>query len=85
MAAYRRVNDSRHLQADCKNRDQIRNPMLGNRVWPIFLPFLHNNRSAKCTVGKIYRLRSDSIRQFCRWVSRDWLNLKVDLDFSSTI
>ena len=27
MAAYRRVYDSRHLQ------DQLRNPMLGNRVW----------------------------------------------------
>jgi len=31
MTAYRRVYDSRHLQAD-----QLRNPMLGNRVW---LPF----------------------------------------------
>ena len=30
MAAYRRVYDSRHLQA--KNRDQLRNPTLGNRV-----------------------------------------------------
>jgi len=36
MAAYRRVYDSRHLQADCKNRDQLRNPMLGNRVWAAF-------------------------------------------------
>jgi len=28
MAAYRRVYDSRHLQADAKNRDQLRNPAL---------------------------------------------------------
>jgi len=39
MAAYRRVYDSRHLQADCpKNRDQLRNPTLCNRVWATFLP-----------------------------------------------
>ena len=37
MAAYRRVYDSRHLQA--KNRDQLRNPTIGNRVWAIPLPF----------------------------------------------
>ena len=37
MAAYCRVYDSRHLQADCKNRDQLRNPTLGNRVWATFL------------------------------------------------
>jgi len=36
MAAYRRVYDSRHLQADCKNRDQLRNRTLGNRVWATF-------------------------------------------------
>ena len=37
MAAYRRVYDSSHLQADCQeNRDQLRNPTLGNRVWAIF-------------------------------------------------
>jgi len=40
MAAYRRVYDSRHLQADCQeNRDQLRNPTLGNRVW-VTLPLL---------------------------------------------
>jgi len=30
MAVYRRVFDSRHLQATAKNRDQLRNPTLGN-------------------------------------------------------
>ena len=32
MAAYRRVYDSHHLQADCQNRDQLRNATLGNRA-----------------------------------------------------
>ena len=32
MAAYRRVYDSHHLQAD-----QLRNPTLGSRVWATFL------------------------------------------------
>jgi len=34
MAAYRRVYDSRHLQADCQEHwNQLRNPTLGSRVW----------------------------------------------------
>jgi len=37
MAAYRRVYDSRHLQADCQ--DQLPNPMLGKRVWATFTFF----------------------------------------------
>ena len=36
MAAYRRVYDSCHLRAECQERDQLRNPMLGNRVWASF-------------------------------------------------
>ena len=36
MAAYRQVYDSRHLQADCQEWDQLRNPTLGNRVWATF-------------------------------------------------
>ena len=36
MAAYRRVYDSRHLQLTAKNRDRLRNPTLGNRVWASF-------------------------------------------------
>ena len=38
---YRRVYDSRHLQADCQNRDQLRNLTLGNRVWALPLPFFN--------------------------------------------
>jgi len=34
--AYRRVYDSRHLQAHCQEPDQLRNPTLGNRVWATF-------------------------------------------------
>ena len=36
MATYRQVCDSRHLQADCQERDQLRNPTLGTRVWATF-------------------------------------------------
>jgi len=37
MAAYYRVYDSRHLlPRTAKNRDQLRNPTLGNRVWATF-------------------------------------------------
>ena len=37
MAAYRRVYDSRHLQADCQEPGSAqRNPALGNRVWAAF-------------------------------------------------
>ena len=40
MAAYRRVYDSRHLQADCQVPDQLWNPTLGNRVWATFTFYL---------------------------------------------
>jgi len=36
MAAYHRVHDSRHQQADCQNRDHLRNHTLGNPVWATF-------------------------------------------------
>ena len=39
MAAYRRVYDSRHLHLTAKNRDQLRNPTLSNRVWATFTFF----------------------------------------------
>ena len=46
MAAYCRVYDSRHLQATAKNRDQLRNPTLGNRVWATFTFLMTLNNSA---------------------------------------
>ena len=37
MAAYRRVCDSRHLQADCREPGSAPEPYtLGNRVWATF-------------------------------------------------
>ena len=37
MAAYRRVYDSRHLQADCQEPGSAPEPYtLGNRVWAAF-------------------------------------------------
>ena len=38
MAAYRRVYDSHHLQADCQEPGSApeRNPTLRNRVWATF-------------------------------------------------
>jgi len=39
MAAYCQVYDSCHLQADCQERDLLRNPTLGNRVWATFTFF----------------------------------------------
>ena len=36
MAAYRRVYDSRYLRLTAKNRDQLRNSALGDRVWATF-------------------------------------------------
>jgi len=39
MVAYRRVYDSRHLQADCQEPGSLRNPTLGNRVWATFTFF----------------------------------------------
>jgi len=43
MAAYRRVYDSRHLRADCQERDQLWNPTLGNRVWATFTFYLYTS------------------------------------------
>jgi len=40
MAAYRRVYDSRHLQADCQEPGSAPEPYtLGNRVWATFTFF----------------------------------------------
>ena len=36
MAAYRRVYDSRHLQADCQEPGSAPEPTLGSRVWATF-------------------------------------------------
>jgi len=40
MTAYCRVYDSRYLQADCQEPNQLRNPTLGRRVWAVFTFFI---------------------------------------------
>jgi len=54
-AAYRRVYDSRHLQADCqKNRDQLRNPTLGNRVvYGLRFLLSHNTTTGRTDNGSM--------------------------------
>jgi len=45
MAAYRRVYDSRHLQADCQepgSAPSLQNPTVGNRAWATFTFFTVN-------------------------------------------
>ena len=54
MAAYRRVYDSRYLQADCaKNRDKLRSPTLGNRVWATFTFILGCRRVRDNILGRV--------------------------------
>jgi len=39
MAAYRRVYDSRHLQADCQEPESAPEPYARYRVWATFLQY----------------------------------------------
>ena len=40
MAAYRRVYDSRHLQADCQEPELVPEPYARySQVWATFIPF----------------------------------------------
>jgi len=47
MAAYRRAYDSRHLtyRLTAKNRDQLQNPRLANRLWATFTFFYTEHSS----------------------------------------
>jgi len=46
MAAYRRVYDSRHLQADCQEPGSAPEPYtLANRVWATFIFYSRSMRS----------------------------------------
>jgi len=56
MAAYRRVYDSRHLQADCQEPGLAPEPF-GNRVWATFTFFVkiciqRNNQSINLLKAK---------------------------------
>ena len=55
MAAYRRAYDSRHLtyRLTAKNRDQLQNPTLANRLWATFTFFIQSIRPGVCVVRKI--------------------------------
>ena len=64
MAAYRQVYDSRHLQTDCQNRNQLRNPTLGNRVWTIF--FIQKRLFTDLERPSKSFARIPSIVQLCR-------------------
>ena len=63
MVAYRWVYDSRHLQADCQERDRLRNPAVGSRVWATFtftlITYLQALRDAdagrRCSLPVVYR------------------------------
>jgi len=72
MAAYRRVYDSRHgvtCRLTAKNRDQLRNPTLGNRVRAI--PFLTKTscyNSANQRPHRIYYLYTE-----LAWIAKNAL------------
>jgi len=53
MAAYRRVYDSRHVQADCPEPGSGPEPTLGNRVWATFtfLVSLQYDTDRRCRRG----------------------------------
>ena len=51
MTAYRRVYDSRHLQADCQEPGSAPD-MLGNRVWATF-NFFHSGPRGACHILKL--------------------------------
>jgi len=63
MAAYYRVYDSRHLlPRTAKNRDQLRNPTLGNRVWATFTFLVSFYTLVKLTFRRIYVLSRTLLR-----------------------
>jgi len=43
-----------------KNRDQLRNPMLGNRVWAIFTFFMLNTSIACCPLANMVEVSTTS-------------------------
>ena len=57
MAAYRRVYDSVTCRLTAKNRDQLRNPTLGNRVWATFTFYCYC-----CCYCRLFRFKPPSRR-----------------------
>ena len=54
MAAYRRVYDSRHLQADCQEPGSAPEPYVGNRVWATFTTKVIVIKFAECGTSSPY-------------------------------
>jgi len=50
MAAYRRVYDSVTRRLTAKNRDQLRNPTLDNRVWATFIFFFTSDQQVEIII-----------------------------------
>jgi len=55
MAAYRRVYDSHHLQADCKEPGSTPEPYLGNRLWATQYLYFLGKGDAKIRILKLTR------------------------------
>ena len=67
MAAYRKVYDSRHLHP-AKNRDQLRNHTLGNRVWATFtFTFFARRQTYTHTKTQTYTYISHYFAPLFRW------------------
>ena len=67
MAAYRRVYDSRHLQADCQEPGSTPEPYALNRVWATFT-FLSKRVSHRCDVTAGVTTASTSCWLFSRQI-----------------
>ena len=63
MAAYRRVYDSVTCRLTAKNRDQLRNPTLGNRVWARFTFFICAHTVDCCGCMSVPLQRVTSLRR----------------------
>ena len=70
MAAYRLVYDSRHLQADCQETDQLRNPTLSNRTENPQRNFTWSE--VQSTASKIYHQSAYSSAESASYSSRDF-------------
>jgi len=75
MAAYRRIYDSSHCRLTAKNRDQLRNPTLGNQAW--------------CTVTFLlkpehYGIRNSALSWITDFLSGHTQRILLDGQFSAT-
>ena len=63
-----------------KNRDQLRNPTLGNRVWATFLVGW-----VGCTIAKVLNFRKDYVNAFKALLDKIWLLQAVAFDFMADL